>query len=58
MDFNVTTEIPKGERDKHELDHHTGRMKLDRTLFTATTYPPAHPRAAQSLRQRGPRRLS
>jgi inorganic pyrophosphatase len=34
MDFIVTIEIPKGERDKDELDHHNGRMKLDRTLFT------------------------
>jgi inorganic pyrophosphatase len=39
MDFNVTIEIPKGERNKYELDHTTGRIKLDRTLFTATTYP-------------------
>jgi inorganic pyrophosphatase len=39
MDFNVTIEIPKGERNKYELDHETGRLKLDRTLFTATTDP-------------------
>jgi inorganic pyrophosphatase len=39
MHFNVTIEIPKGERNKYELDHDTGRLKLDRTLFTATTYP-------------------
>jgi inorganic pyrophosphatase len=39
VDFNVTIEIPKGERNKYELDHATGRIKLDRTLFTATTYP-------------------
>jgi inorganic pyrophosphatase len=39
MDVNVTIEIPKGERNKYELDHTTGRIKLDRTLFTATTYP-------------------
>jgi inorganic pyrophosphatase len=37
MDVNVTIEIPKGERDKHELDHHNGRMKLDRTLFATLT---------------------
>jgi inorganic pyrophosphatase len=37
VDFNVTVEIPKGERNKYELDHETGRLKLDRTLFTATT---------------------
>ncbi|HEX2297049.1 MAG TPA: inorganic diphosphatase [Pseudonocardiaceae bacterium] len=39
MDFDVTIEIPKGERNKYEMDHKTGRIKLDRTLFTATQYP-------------------
>lgn len=28
-----------GSRNKYELDHETGRIKLDRTLFTATAYP-------------------
>ena len=32
-------EIPKGQRNKYELDHETGRLRLDRTLFTATQYP-------------------
>lgn len=39
MQFDVTIEIPKGVRNKYELDHATGRIKLDRTLFTATQYP-------------------
>ncbi len=39
MDFDVTIEIPKGSRNKYEVDHHTGRIRLDRTLFTATQYP-------------------
>src|SRR5919201_3973297 len=39
MDFDVTVEIPKGHRNKYEVDHHTGRIRLDRTLFTATQYP-------------------
>ena len=39
MEFDVTIEIPKGERNKYEFDHHIGRMRLDRTLFTATQYP-------------------
>ena len=39
MEFDVTIEIPKGERNKYELDHKTGRIRLDRTLFTATQYP-------------------
>jgi len=39
VDFDVTIEIPKGGRNKYELDHTTGRIRLDRTLFTATQYP-------------------
>ena len=39
MEFDVTIEIPKGERNKYEVDHKTGRIRLDRTLFTATQYP-------------------
>jgi inorganic pyrophosphatase len=39
VDFDVTIEIPKGNRNKYELDHKTGRIRLDRTLFTATQYP-------------------
>lgn len=39
MKFNVTIEIPRGSRNKYELDHETGRIKLDRRLFTSTQYP-------------------
>lgn len=39
MEFDVTIEIPRGTRNKYEVDHETGRIKLDRTLFTATRYP-------------------
>jgi inorganic pyrophosphatase len=39
VEFDVTIEIPKGERNKYEMDHKTGRIRLDRTLFTATQYP-------------------
>lgn len=39
MEFDVTIEIPKGNRNKYEVDHATGRIRLDRTLFTATQYP-------------------
>ncbi len=37
--FDVTVEIPKGTKNKYEMDHHTGRIRLDRTLFTSTQYP-------------------
>jgi len=39
VEFDVTIEIPKGHRNKYEMDHETGRIRLDRTLFTATQYP-------------------
>jgi inorganic pyrophosphatase len=39
VEFDVTIEIPKGTRNKYELDHATGRIRLDRMLFTATRYP-------------------
>ena len=39
MQFDVTIEIPKGQRNKYELDHATGRIRLDRMLFTSTRYP-------------------
>ena len=39
MDFDVTIEIPKGQRNKYEVDHESGRIRLDRMLFTATRYP-------------------
>jgi inorganic pyrophosphatase len=39
MKFDVTVEIPRGTRNKYEVDLKTGRIHLDRTLFTATQYP-------------------
>ncbi len=39
MQFDVFIEIPKGQRNKYEMDHETGRIRLDRMLFTATRYP-------------------
>lgn len=39
MKFDVVIEIPKGSRNKYEVDHETGRVKLDRYLYTAFGYP-------------------
>jgi inorganic pyrophosphatase len=39
VDFDVLIEIPKGQRNKYEMDHETGRIRLDRMLFTSTRYP-------------------
>ena len=37
--YDVVVEIPKGSRNKYEVDHETGRVYLDRVLFTAFVYP-------------------
>jgi len=39
VEFDVIIEIPKGQRNKYEMDHVTGRIRLDRMLFTSTRYP-------------------
>ena len=39
MEFDVTIEIPKGNRNKYEVDHETGLIRLDSMLFTSTRYP-------------------
>ena len=38
-EYDVVVEIPKGSRNKYEVDHETGRVYLDRVLFTAFSYP-------------------
>jgi inorganic pyrophosphatase len=37
--IDVVVEIPKGSRNKYEMDHDTGVIRLDRRLFSATVYP-------------------
>ena len=37
--FPVIIEIPKGSRNKYELDKETGLLKLDRVLYSAVFYP-------------------
>jgi inorganic pyrophosphatase len=39
MHFGVSVEIPKGSRNKCEMDHAKQRIRLDQMLFTAATYP-------------------
>ena len=38
-EFDVIVEIPQGSRNKYEMDHELGRIRLDRLLFTSTKYP-------------------
>lgn len=37
--LTIIVEIPKGSRNKYEMDHRTHEIFLDRMLFTATRYP-------------------
>ena len=37
--YPAVIEIPKGSRNKYEVDHETGRVYLDRVLFTTFVYP-------------------
>lgn len=37
--ITMVVEIPKGSRNKYEVDHVSGEIFLDRMLFTATRYP-------------------
>ena len=35
----VIVEIPKGSRNKYEMDHHSNRIRLDRVLHSSVHYP-------------------
>jgi inorganic pyrophosphatase len=39
VEVEVIIEIPQGSRNKYEMDLATGRIRLDRMLFTSTRYP-------------------
>ena len=39
MDIDVIVETPQGSRNKYVVDPKSGRMRLDRMLFTSTVYP-------------------
>jgi inorganic pyrophosphatase len=39
LSYDVVIEIPRGSRNKYEVDHTTGRVYLDRVLFTNFVYP-------------------
>ena len=53
MEFDVTIEIPKGARNKYEVDHATGRIRLDRLLFTSMAYPSDYGYVEDSLGEDG-----
>ena len=37
--YPAVIEIPRGSRVKYEVDHETGKVKLDRVLYTTFQYP-------------------
>ncbi|HXM57009.1 MAG TPA: inorganic diphosphatase [Candidatus Dormibacteraeota bacterium] len=39
MEIDVVVEVPKGSRNKYEMDHESGVIRLDRDLSTAVRYP-------------------
>lgn len=39
LKFDVVVEIPKGSRNKYEMDPETGKIRLDRTIFSSMHYP-------------------
>ncbi len=51
--IDVVVEIPRGSRNKYEMDHHTGRIRLDRRLFSATVYPADYGFVDETLGQDG-----
>jgi inorganic pyrophosphatase len=53
LEFDVLVEIPKGSRNKYEVDHVSGRIRLDRTLFTSTQYPADYGYIEDTLGQDG-----
>jgi inorganic pyrophosphatase len=50
---NMIVEIPKGKRNKFELDKDTGLIKLDRYLYSASVYPGDYGFIPQTLAEDG-----
>ena len=50
---DVVVEIPRGSRNKYEMDHETGVIRLDRRLFTATVYPADYGFVPETLAEDG-----
>ncbi len=51
--FNVIIEIPKGSKNKYEIDKKTGLIKLDRAMKSAQDYPFDYGFAPQTLWEDG-----
>ena len=51
--FTAVIEIPKGSKQKYEIDEQTGLLRLDRILFTSTHYPANYGFIPQTLSEDG-----
>jgi inorganic pyrophosphatase len=50
---HLVVEIPRGSRNKYEVDHNTGEVWLDRKLFTSMQYPADYGYLVQTLGEDG-----
>ncbi|MGH3281949.1 MAG: inorganic diphosphatase [Trebonia sp.] len=53
MDVEVTIETPQGSRNKYRIDPKSGRIRLDRMLFTSTVYPLDYGKIPDTLAEDG-----
>lgn len=53
VEFDVLVEVPKGSRNKYEVDHESGKIRLDRFLFTSMSYPADYGYIEHTLGQDG-----
>lgn len=54
MDYiTAFIEVPKGSRNKYEYDHETGRVFLDRMLFSSVQYPAEYGFIPETLAEDG-----
>lgn len=53
MAIEVVIEIPKGSKNKYEVDHASGVLWLDRTLFASMGYPAEYGYIDQTLGEDG-----
>lgn len=53
MRIEAVIEVPKGSRNKYEMDHDTHVVWLDRALFTATAYPADYGFVPETLAEDG-----
>ncbi len=53
MDVEVIVETPQGSRNKYKIDPKSGRIRLDRMLFTSTVYPLDYGKIPDTLAEDG-----